>query len=199
MSQFDLIVVLGAKTDTSTWKFPEQLYRCLDRAAELCEQAKAPLIALSGKWTINYDYTGEKQPSRECDMMADYLQAKGFPEDKLVLEGESKDTISNLYYIKNQILIPQAMHKIIFVVASYRVPRLEFLTKRILGPDYECVFEEIEAEPEPGQNEKVVIAAQKLFLQPMKDGDDSWLADKFYDGWIYKHGGKLAAKRANKQ
>ncbi len=123
-------------------------------------------------------------------MMAEYILAKGFPEDKLLLEGDSKDTISNLYYLKKYILIPRGMSKIIFVVASYRVPRLEFLIKRIWGDGYGYRFEEVTAEPEPGQNETAVMAKQELFLQPMKDGDESWLDDKFYDASIYKSGGK---------
>jgi len=201
MAKYDLIIVLGSQPETKTWKFPQQIYDCLDRTKQLFDQGAAPFIAASGKWGIAVDALGVKQPFRECDALADYLIKQGVPRANIVREGKSKDTISNLYYLKTEILIPKKMHKLLFVVADFRIPRLKFLCERILGKEYSVSFEPIKSEVGSTYNEPNTYKVQKEFLSPMRSGDHAWLADKFYSDPMYSYWNdydKNRAKEASK-
>ena len=190
MKQYDAVVVAGSQPDTTTWEFPEQVYKCLDKAEELLENGHATHIVVAGRWSIALDNRGLVQPFKECDAMANYLLAQGVPADKILKEGFSKDTISNLYYLKTKIFIPNGYTKVLFVAADFRIPRLEFLCKRILGAAYEYGFEPIASKPSASYNEPHTFKVQKEFLAPMKDGDHAWLADKFYSAPMYEYWAK---------
>lgn len=186
MTKYDLIVVLGSQPDPKTWKFPKQIYDCLDKAKELLDAEKAPYIATSGKWGIDIDAAGLSQPIKECDIEADYLIKIGVPASKILREGDSKDKISNLYYLKTQFMIPRNMKNILFVIAGFRVPRLKFLCDRILGSDYTVSFETIDGKVGATYDEPAALEKQAKFLEPMQSGDHEWLADKFYSAAIYQ-------------
>ncbi len=184
---YDAIVVLGSQPDPATWKFPKQVYDCLDRAMELLNQDNASHISVSGDHGIKLDNLNIKQPFKECDVLADYLLKRGVPSDKILKEGESRDTISNLYYLKTQVFIPQQMKYLLFVVAEFRIPRLQFLCKRILGKDYMCDFESISSKTGSTYNESHTLKIQSAFLEPMADGNHNWLDGKFYDAPMYQY------------
>lgn len=119
--------------------------------------------------------------------MAEYLIKNGVPTSKILREGESKDTISNLYQLKNLIFIPKNKRKLLFVVAKWRIPRLKFLCERILGTSYSFDFVAIPSIKPSKQNEKLVFQKQKEFLEPMENGDHAWLDDKFFNASLYKY------------
>ena len=187
MSNFDAIVMLGTQPDPKTWDFPEQIYDCLNKSAELISNGEAPFVVVSGKWSIALENRGIQQPFRECDKLADILYELGVDDTKILKESESMDTPSNLYYLKTKVLIPRNMKQILFVVAEFRVARLKFLCKRILGPDYVVGFDTIACDPGPTYNETNTLKVQEEFLKPMKDGEHSYLADKFFSDPMYDY------------
>ena len=186
MTKYDAIVILGTQPDTSTWEMPEQIYDCLDKTKQLFENKTAPMIVTCGKWSLAVEAANLRQPFRECDAMAEYLIEQGIPDKSILREGYSKDTISNLYYLKTHYLIPNNLKKLVFVVAGFRIPRLQALCEHILGSEYEVSFESILCAVGPSYNEDHTIKIQKEFLSPMKPGDHTWLADKFYDSPMYQ-------------
>ncbi len=184
---YDALVVLGSQPDPETWKFPDHIYKCLERSKELLESGLAPLVVTSGKWSIALDNKGIEQPFLECDAAAEYLVSQGVAKDNILKEGESKDSISNLYHLKKDIFIPRDVTNLLFVVAEFRASRLSFLCERILGEDYNVDFDSIPAEPSPSYNEPNTSRVQQEFLEPMKPGDHEWLADKFYTAPMYQY------------
>ena len=187
MGNFDAIVMLGTQPDPKTWDFPEQIYDCLKKCERLIARGEAPCVIVSGKWSISLENRGLKQPFTECDSLADILHDLGVDDSKILRESESMDTPSNLYYLKTKIFIPRNMKRILFVVADFRVARLKFLCKRILGPDYFVDFDTIQCDPGPTYNESNTWKAQEEFLKPMKDGEHTYLADKFFTAPIYDY------------
>ncbi len=185
--EYNYIIVLATQPDPETWEFPKQIKQCVNKAAELFEQGAAPYIIASGNHAVSLDYRGIKQPYKECDELKKLLVAKGVPEDRVLIEADSRDTISNLYYLKEQYFLPNKAHKLLFVVASFRVPRLKFLCKRILGVDYQVSYKKVIVSMGPSYNEKLTTTVQTLFLEPMKDGDHRWLDGKFFDSWLYRY------------
>lgn len=193
MKLYDCIIVLASQPrDISDWKFPSHVFNSLDRAIELFNKKASPYIALSGKWAIRFDILHIQQPFRECDGMEKYLLEKGISQESILKEGDSKDTISNLYYLKNQIFKPRNMRKLLFIAAEFRTERVKFLCERILGPDYDVEVEGVGYLPEETYpHEDRTFKLQRDFLAPMKSGDDAWLNGKFFTASIYLQWSKI--------
>jgi uncharacterized SAM-binding protein YcdF (DUF218 family) len=188
---YDVIILLGSQPDLVTWEFPGQVHACVDRTRELLAAGRAPYVITSGKWSIAVDTLRLQQPFRECDALADLLIAQGVDPSKILKEEHSQDTISNLYYLKTGLLLPRGMKHVLFVVADFRIPRLQFLCERILGPDYVVDFEPIKSQPSASYNEPQTFKLQKDFLEPMQPGDHEWLTDKFFSAPMYQQMAKL--------
>jgi uncharacterized SAM-binding protein YcdF (DUF218 family) len=201
MNKYDAIIVLATQPDPKTWRFPQQLYECLDKATQLFKHQVAPYIITSGDRALSLDYRGITQPFRECDKMKEILVSNGIPQNQVLVEGDSRDTISNLYFLKEELLIPKKATNLLFVVASFRIPRLTFLCQKILGPGYTVTFEPIEAPQGDTYNEQHTLQVQSLFLESMKDGDHHWLDGRFFDGWMYQYWKERSAQKytTNKQ
>lgn len=198
MKAYDSVVVLGSRPlDVYAWKFPSHVYKSLDKAIELYEKKATKYITVSGKWTINFDILGITQPFRECDAMADYLLDHGIPAKAILREGDSKDTISNLYYLKRQIFKPKSLKTLLFIAAEPRLNRIRFLNEKILGPRYKLDYEGVAYLPgEVSINEGSILKIQTEFLATMADGDDAWLDGKFYEDLFYKRAKDRARERA---
>lgn len=187
MKDYDAIIVLGSKPTPPDWKFPSHVYKSLDVAADLLNQETAPYVIVSGKWALHYDALNMQQPFTEAEKMAEYLIVKGVDRRQILIETESKDTVSNFYYLKKQFLMPQKMHHILVVTADFRIERMQFLCDKILGPDYQVEFEAIEAKPEEiYPHEAETLQAQKKMLHDMKAGDEEFVGAKFYDDPYYQ-------------
>jgi uncharacterized SAM-binding protein YcdF (DUF218 family) len=185
----DAIVILGSKPNTVTWEFPKHVYDTLDYASEVFAAGKARKIIVSGNYALSFDEKGIIQPYRECDKMASYLLSKGVPSDVILTEGESKDTISNLVYIKQQILAPRGLYKPLIITADFRVERIQFLADKIIGPSYSIGVVPIASDAAGRQvypNEIDTLRRTKLFLKDMTDGDDTFLDGKFYGADYYQ-------------
>ncbi|MDQ2973419.1 MAG: YdcF family protein [bacterium] len=187
MSRYDTAVILGYRPlNGETWQPPTHITNSLDRSVELFNEGSIQSITVSGNRTINFDVLNIAQPFKECDKMAKYLLTNCIPDDAIQRESESKDTISNIYYLKRQILMPRELRNLLFIAAESRLERIKFLCERILGSEYRLDFEPVEYKPEEvSQNEQLTFAEQSDFLAPMKDGDDAWLEGKFYDDPYY--------------
>lgn len=188
MKTYDVIVVLGSQPDFRTWLFPSHTYKSLDRAIELLNQGVAPYIALSGDHALKYDNTGITQPFRECDKEEEYLLSKGCPSEVILKEGKSRDTLAQFYYLKNLVFKPHYITSVLIITVDFRIKRLSFLFQKVFGSDYSVDFETVPYKPdEVYRNEAFVLEKQQEFLNDMKDGDDAWLKDKFYDAPMYQY------------
>lgn len=188
MQTYDVIVVLGSQPDFRIWKFPSHTYKSLDRAAELLSQGLAPYIALSGDHALKYDNTGITQPFKECDAEEDYLLSQGVAPEHILKEGESRDTVANFYYLKNLVFKPHNLHSTLLITTDFRVERLKFLWQKVMGPDYPLTFETVTYEPdEVYKSEATTLKRQQDWLKDVRDGDDAWFEDKFYDDPYYQY------------
>lgn len=194
MTAYDIIMVLGSKPATAMWTFPSHVPKSLDTAAELFKLHYAPYIALSGKWALEFDEQNITEPYLECDRMAAYLVAKGVPEERILKEPQSEDTISNLYYQKKLILEPRRLKRILIITADFRLPRINYLAHKIFGPHYRVDFMIVPSKPnEVYPNEAATMTRTRAFLRHMKDGDDSFLKGKFYSAPYYTQSGTTIA------
>ena len=191
---------MGTQPDLKTWEFPAQIHACVQTAAGLVASGVADKVITSGKWSFRIEKQALGQPFDECDRLADLLIAEGVGGDNILRERLSLDTISNLYYVKTQYLIPQRLEHLLFVVASFRIPRLQYLVRKVLGPAYQVDYRPIESEEDTTiRNESRMIKRTADFLALMQDGNHEWLADKFYGAPFYaKITGQLLAELQDK-
>jgi hypothetical protein len=187
MSKYDAVVILGSQPDPSNWLFPSHVYRSLDRAADLVWSGEAGLVLLSGRYAIRFDFLGITPPFNEADRMAEYLIAQGVEHSQILREVKSKDTISNLYFIKTEFLIPRQLRMLHFVCADFRLNRIAFLCERILSREYEVTLQGVRSERgEEYPNESHTFCVQREFLAPMLSGEHDWLAGRFYGDAFYE-------------
>jgi uncharacterized SAM-binding protein YcdF (DUF218 family) len=187
MKHYDAIVILGSEPDSKTWEFPEHVYKSLDKALELIKQEKANYIALSGEVSLFYANTGIKQPFRECDRMEEYLISHGCPQEIILKEGKSRDTISNLYYLKNLVFKKHNFKTPLLITADFRAKRIRFLWQKIMGEEYNLCIETVATTHKKTQQkyEDFNFKTQKYWLENFADGDDAWLTGRFYKDPFY--------------
>jgi uncharacterized SAM-binding protein YcdF (DUF218 family) len=185
---YDVIVVLGIRPDTQTWRFPNYVYDCLKRAKEHVDNGLAPLIAVSGDHSLVNEHLGINQPFKECDKLEEYLLSLGCPPDAIVKEDRSRDTISNLYFLKKNIFIPRHIKRILLITTKAREQRISFLAQKVLGPAYELVIETVKWDSPQTEvaMEAFGLEKERYFLAEMPDGDHSWLDGAFYDHPMYE-------------
>ena len=185
MKRYDSIILLGTQPDLETWEFPQQIHECIKTISRLYKSGVAEKVIASGRWSRRVENQSLSQPFHECDKLAELLSAAGVPDEATLRERLSTDTVSNLYYVKTEFLLPKQWQNLLFVVASFRIPRLKLLADKVFGPEYNVDYEPIETAEGPSYNEAKTIQRSEEFLAPMKDGDHAWLQDKFYGDPFY--------------
>lgn len=185
MNHYDLIVILGSKQGEDM-RFPSHVHAALDRAVELYDQGIAPAIALSGKWALEFDHQGIVPPAVESALMADYLEKHGISKAVILQEDKSKDTVANLYYLKQTVFEPHQAKRLLFVLADFRIERVRFLAHKILGSAYTVDFMTISSPAaERYPDEAQTLERTKYYLKDMTPGDDDFVKDMFYDHPFY--------------
>lgn len=183
---YDVIIVLGSKPDMKSWEFPSHVTASLDKAAKLYESGATDTIAVSGNHALWFDKRGISQPQTEADMMSAYLKGINVPERAIVREDKSRDTIANLYFLKRTVLVPRAAKRVLFIVGDFRLPRLQYLARKIFGKGYDITFQTVASTPdEQYPNETATLEKTKYYLAAMKPGDDSFLDGMFYGHPLY--------------
>jgi hypothetical protein len=185
---YETILVLGSKPDTATWDFPSHVYASLDEAAQLLHERVSSTAIVSGKWAFSFDKHGIHQPFRECDKMARYLIDRGVDSTAVLREGESKDTIANLYEVKRHFLVSHNWTKLLLITADFRANRIHYLSDKILGPSYDVTIQTVPSHPgESYPLEAITMRRTKEFLGPMQSGDDAFLDGTFYAAPYYHY------------
>lgn len=183
---FDVIVVLGYRFENE-WILPEFLLHGLKRAADLYLAGSSPKIALCGKWNLRFDHEKIIPPTTEAEKMRVALLKLGVPNEAIIKEEESKDTIGNAYFLKKQIIEPMQMKSILVICADFHLKRARYIFQKIFGDKYEYEFEGINTNADESvfkiQEETYVV--QKTFLTAMKDGDDTYLKERLYSDPYY--------------
>lgn len=87
--------------------------------------------------------------------MAAHARALGVPEEAILLEEESRDTIGNAYFVARRYLEPNDWRAIRIVTSDFHVPRTAWVFEKILGPDYDVSFS-----PATTELDATVIAAR---------------------------------------
>ena len=140
--KYDAILALGRgiKPDGS---LPDSAQAVVKTACKLFDANVAPRIIISGKWSRRYEYV---PPQTEASAMKRLALAMGVQPEAIIIEEEAMDTISNLYFVKIKLLLPNKWNKILLLVVAPQDKRPPFLARYILGSDFRCDIRQIDFE-----------------------------------------------------
>ena len=123
-----MIVVLGGGIDRDG-NLPIWVNSRLEKAIQLYRE-KESWILLSGKGKDRY------QPT-EAEAMANYLSERNIPEDKVLLECLSEDTIQNAYFSRTLHIDPMGIKQFTIVTSTFHMQRSNHIFEWVFGSGYQ--------------------------------------------------------------
>lgn len=110
----DAIIVLGARV-MPDGRMSTTLFHRVKVGFELYEQGYAPYMIVCGA-------RGRDEPVSEAEAMAQYLTGRGVPQDKVLLDAQSGDTIENLANAR-RLMEQNGLSTAIVVTSDYHLTR----------------------------------------------------------------------------
>jgi uncharacterized SAM-binding protein YcdF (DUF218 family) len=184
---YDAVIILGSQQDVITGEVPHHVLQSIDEAVSVLKAGKTPAIAVSGRWALFFDVKNiGPPPITECALLTKHLIEKGVNMQSIWQENESKDTVANIYFLKQKLLEPKHAKRLLFIIADFRKERLVYLTRKILGHDYKVAFKTIPSQSEERYpHEQDTMARTEYYFDAMQPGDDSYVEGMFYDHPFY--------------
>lgn len=108
----------------------------VERAAEIFHTGVAPRIIFSGRCGL----AGPIPDISEAAAMAARAEELGIPSAAILLEEQSRDTIGNVYFTREQYLEPNDWHSIRVVTSDFHLSRAAWVFRKILGGTYDFSF-----------------------------------------------------------
>ena len=132
--EYDAVLVLGRGIYKDRL-IPDSAKSTVEKAIELYWAGQAKRIIFSGKWSYKLDYV---PPTTEANAMAEYALTLRLPEEAIILEENSYTTVTNAYFIKKNILIPNNWKTVILVSVHPMDKRAHMVLETVFGPEYVC-------------------------------------------------------------
>lgn len=108
------------------------------------------------------------------NVMKDYSIKLGVPTEKIITELNSRDTVGDAFFIKQNVIINRGWKNILVVTSDYHVKRASRIFKFIFGPKYniKVIGSEGFENHENQFSEKRSLESFEKTFQNIKDGDD---------------------------
>lgn len=171
----DVIIVLGRGIEDDGSLPPDPKAR-VRKAVELYADNVAPVIVMSGAWTYHFDINPTRSESKA---MKEYAVELGVPEQAIIEESKSMDTIGNVYFTKKDIVEKKGFKNIVVVASEDHMPRVEYLFEKIYGEAYTLKFVISERVIDDASYEKELahesnsMAITHRWLDSLSSGDDA--------------------------
>jgi len=169
----DVIIVLGGGiAPDGTLKGPSM--RRVELARDLYYGGTAQNIIVSSKYSYQLKFIPLSTIAAEMKIK---LVSHGVPATQIIEENLSRDTISNVFFVK-KILKEKNWYNIEIVTSSFQFERARYLCGKILGADYKVSFsiapDGLSSDDLIRQNkiEKELLGKTKKIFEQIKDGND---------------------------
>ena len=120
-----VIIVLGGGI-SAKGILPFWVEERLEKAAELYISSQIPKILLSGKGRDDF-------PVAEARAMSDYLLLKGIPEEDILREELSRDTIQNAFFSMVIHLLPLRIESALVITNAFHLERSKMIFDYVCG------------------------------------------------------------------
>lgn len=163
------VIVLGCGIDAAGNLSPDAT-NSVQLAMEAINNNSGACLVMTGY--ISYKTTFKPSIS-EAQAMKDYAVSFGFPANKIFVETESKDTLGNLFFTKQNLLVPLNITDVAIVRGpNQSAERINYLAKKVLGSSYSYkLIEPDVCRPEEIDREHKSLALAKRWLDEVDDGD----------------------------
>jgi len=178
----DAIIILGGGISQEGALSQITINR-LEKGIELFKKKVSENIVVSGKYNFMEDYIPNITEARA---MSKYLERKGIPKEKIILEEESKDTIGNAFFTKTNVLEPRKWRTIIVITSEFHIQRTKYVFKKILGEKYKIYFVEASSGFSDYKIKELIMKEQKVlnlvkqWLDKIPDGEDKLIKNLLY-------------------
>lgn len=148
--------------------------------AELAEKNPDMTVILSGdgKNDIN------KSTRTEAELMAEILEKKGIAQDRLLLEGESRDTVGNAILVAARYLLEVEPRRLYVVTSPFHMKRALIAMRGVLPEGWEILpYESGKAsdDDQRGANEAGGITWMTKFFEGLTPGDMKAVVKRLYE------------------
>ncbi len=176
------VVVLGCGVDAKG-NLSEDAINSVRLGVEALEDSSTCLI-MSGD--VSYKATFKPSIS-EAQAMKDYVVSLGIGINRVFVETESKDSLGNLFFTKQNLLIPLGITSLSIVRGpNQSSKRIDYLATKILGGKYNFKIIEPPVErPAEQEREQKSLKLAKEWLDSIPNGD----MGAIYDLMRRKHPG----------
>ena len=128
MPESSLVIVLGMRLSSDT--VGEELVGRMDIGLRVMTEQTAEFIMVSG------GYTNPKINISEALAMKTYAMNKGIPEESIIMEEQSVDTIGNGIFSRKLVESRNLAHKIFVVTSCYHTPRTKYIFDHYYGDNF---------------------------------------------------------------
>lgn len=183
--EHDCIIVLANEMDKDGKLNPDSLSRINQSVKSYFLNPSSYLI------TCGWNYRND---TSLCigNVMKDYAIKLGIPENKIITELNSRDTVGDAFFTKQNIVIGRNWKNLLVVTSEYHVKRTSLIFKFIYGPNYgiKVIGSHSEKDNNISSEMKSLEAFNKTFRN-IKSGDDSNIYKRmsnkhpFYNGDVY--------------
>lgn len=141
----DAIIVCSGRLSHDMTLDPESKLR-LNGAIRLFNDGASEHIIMNGgpgvyiKPDGSFGYFERGTRPVHCDFMADYAAEMGIPQDRILKQDYTVDSVGEAYYVKMMCLEPKEWKNNIVVSSDYHMNRLRIIYERIFGPEYATEF-----------------------------------------------------------
>ncbi len=189
------IVILGNGLIHNNGKteLPDHVQKRLDIVTQMYHEASEenrPLLVTTGKWSLWYRRDKNIPSITEADAMGEYLRSHGIPEDAILSETESEDTIGNAFFLK-RLLQDTPIRHLTVLCADFHEERATYIFNEVLGKEFTINFistpgpyEGKELEEQTIHNRNLLENVQKPFIQKLLNNPA--LVENLYDQHEYR-------------
>lgn len=163
------VVILGCGID-ARGELNDDAINNVRLGIELLESSGKTCLIMTG----NVSYKATFKPSiSEAQAMKDYAVSLGIGINRIFVETESKDSFGNLFFTKQNLLIPLGINTISIVRGpNQSSERIHYLATKILGDEYNFSIVEPPIErPEEQDRERRSLKLVKEWLDNIPNGD----------------------------
>ena len=185
----DAIVILSNKL-TPDRNLNEESKLRVEKGVELYKEGISSLIIMNGgpglftEETIEGKCVPRGTHPVQSEVMRDYAVSLGVPNNKVLIQDFSSDTLGEAYFVKEMFLFPMHLRNITVVTSDYHIKRAEIVFHQILGPDYSTEFisvkTEFENDPDTIEREERSLNKFREHFGRLEPGDSARIEHILY-------------------
>jgi len=190
MTKKDAIIILSSRL-TPDRKLNAESELRVEKGVELFEKGVSSCIIMSGGPGLFTEETAEgicvprgTHPV-QSEAMRDYALSLGVPNDKILIQDYSSDTVGEAYFVKEMLLSPMRLRSVFIVTSNYHIKRAMKIYYQILGPDYSIEFlgvrTELDSDPNTLEREKKSLNTFLEHFGGLKPGDSAEIEQVLYN------------------